>query len=96
MSARSTLLPGRVALAPVVATSLGFFLVQLDVTIVNVALDRMAAGLATGVAGLQWVVNAYTCSFAALLLSAGALGDRWGARRRASVPPSSWPARSRC
>jgi DHA2 family methylenomycin A resistance protein-like MFS transporter len=71
----------RVAPLPVVATSLGFFLVQLDVTIVNVALDRIAAGLSAGVAGLQWVVNAYTVAFASLLLGAGTLGDRWGARR---------------
>src|SRR5262245_33798461 len=63
------------------ATSLGFVVVQLDVTIVNVALPRIAADLETGVAGLQWVVDAYTLTFAVLLLSAGVLGDRFGARR---------------
>src|SRR5262249_54507919 len=63
------------------ATSLGFVVVQLDVTIANVALPRIAAALATGVAGLQWVVDAYTLTFAVLLLSAGVLGDRFGARR---------------
>ncbi len=65
----------------VVATSLGFVLVQLDVSILNVALARIGAALGTGVAGLQWVVDAYTITFASLMLSAGALGDRIGARR---------------
>jgi len=65
----------------VVATSLGFVLVQLDVSILNVALARIGAALGTGVAGLQWVVDAYTIAFASLMLSAGALGDRIGARR---------------
>jgi MFS transporter, DHA2 family, methylenomycin A resistance protein len=65
----------------VLATSFGFVIVQLDVTIVNVALARIGADLGTSVAGLQWVVDAYTLSFAALLLSAGVLGDLFGARR---------------
>lgn len=64
-----------------VATSLGFVLVQLDVSIVNVALANIDATLATGVAGLQWVVDAYALAFASLLLSAGALGDRIGPHR---------------
>jgi DHA2 family methylenomycin A resistance protein-like MFS transporter len=71
-----------IRLAPIiVATSLGFVLVQLDITIVNVAMARIGAGLGMGIAGLQWVFDAYTLAFAALLLSAGALGDRFGARR---------------
>jgi DHA2 family methylenomycin A resistance protein-like MFS transporter len=64
-----------------VATSLGFVVVQLDVTIVNVALPWIAADLRAGVSGLQWVVDGYTLTFAALLLSAGVIGDRFGARR---------------
>jgi MFS transporter, DHA2 family, methylenomycin A resistance protein len=63
------------------ASSLGFALVQLDVSIVNVALARIGADLGSGVSGLQWVVDAYAIVFASLLLSAGALGDRVGARR---------------
>ena len=63
------------------ATSLGFGVVQLDVSVVNVAIQPIGADLGAGVAGLQWVVNAYTVAFAALILSAGALGDRVGARR---------------
>ena len=63
------------------AASFGFALVQLDVTIVNVALPRIAIDLHAGVAGLQWVVDAYALAFAVLLLSMGYLGDRLGARR---------------
>ena len=62
-------------------TSLGFLLVQLDVSIINVALASIATGIHTGVVGLQWVVDTYALTFASLLLSAGALGDRIGARR---------------
>ena len=65
----------------VLATSMAFVVGQLDVTIVNVALPAMAAQLGAGVAGLQWVVDAYAVAFAAFMLSAGALGDRFGARR---------------
>src|SRR5271155_3670024 len=65
----------------IVATSFGFVVSQLDVTIVNVALASMATGLKASVAGLQWVVDAYALLFASLLLSGGALGDRLGARR---------------
>ncbi|KUZ64964.1 MFS transporter [Burkholderia ubonensis] len=65
----------------VVATGLGFAVVQLDVTIVNVALTRLGGALHSPLAGLQWVVDAYTLAFAVLLLSAGTLADRFGARR---------------
>lgn len=63
-----------------IAASLGFVIVLLDVSVVNVALDALRMSFSTNVAGLQWVVNAYTLIFAALLLMAGALGDRFGAR----------------
>ncbi len=63
------------------ATSLGFAVVQLDVSVVNVAIKPIGASLGGDVSALQWVVNAYTVAFAALILSAGALGDRIGARR---------------
>jgi len=64
-----------------VAMSLGFAVVQLDVSVVNVAIRPIGDALGGGVAGLQWIVNAYTIAFAAFILSAGALGDRAGARR---------------
>jgi MFS transporter, DHA2 family, methylenomycin A resistance protein len=65
----------------IVATSLGFFLVQLDVSIVNVALATIGRDLHSTFAALQWVVDAYAVAFAACLLSAGAIADRIGARR---------------
>ncbi|HUB16287.1 MAG TPA: MFS transporter [Acetobacteraceae bacterium] len=62
-------------------TGLGFLLVQLDVSIVNVALASIGRNLQVGIAVLQWTVDAYAITFASLLLSAGALGDRLGSRR---------------
>jgi DHA2 family methylenomycin A resistance protein-like MFS transporter len=64
-----------------VAMSLGFGVVQLDVTIVNTALQAIGASLGGGVSTLQWVVNTYTIAFAALILTAGTLGDRLGAKK---------------
>ena len=61
--------------------SLGYGVVQLDVTIVNTALNAIGMSLGGGVAELQWVVSAYTIAFAAFILTAGALGDRIGAKR---------------
>lgn len=55
--------------------------IVIDNTIVNVALPTLVRDLDADVAELQWVVDAYTLVFAALLLVAGALGDRYGRRR---------------
>jgi MFS transporter, DHA2 family, methylenomycin A resistance protein len=63
------------------ATSLGLGVVQLDITIVNTALSSISTSLGGSVAELQWVVTAYTIAFAAFILTAGALGDRLGAKR---------------
>ena len=63
------------------AACFGFMVVQLDVTIVNLALPQLAGQLHARMAALQWVIDAYTLLFASLLLSAGALSDRIGARR---------------
>ena len=63
------------------AACFGFMVVQLDITIVNLALPELAKDLRTDIPGLQWVMDAYTLMFASLLLSAGALSDRIGARR---------------
>jgi MFS transporter, DHA2 family, methylenomycin A resistance protein len=60
---------------------LGFFVITLDAVVVNVALPSIRHDLGGGITGLQWVVDGYTLMFAALLLSAGALSDRSGARR---------------
>ena len=63
------------------ATSTSFVLVILDTSIVNVALESISQGLATDVTGLQWIATAYIVAFASLLLSGGALGDIFGARK---------------
>ena len=64
-----------------VAMSLGFCVVQLDVSVVNVAVKSIGASVGGGVSALQFVVSGYTITFAAFILTAGALGDRIGAKR---------------
>ena len=63
------------------ATSFAFIIVQLDVTIVNVALPQIGRELGASVTDLQWVVDAYTLGFAVFLLSAGVMGDKFGSKR---------------
>ncbi|HEY3866829.1 MAG TPA: MFS transporter [Actinocrinis sp.] len=65
---------------PLVAVSLGTFMLLVDVTIVNVALPQMAVGLDTSFSSLQWVVDGYALSLGVVLLGAGALGDLLGHR----------------
>ncbi|MGX9698338.1 MFS transporter [Janthinobacterium lividum] len=67
--------------ALVAAAYLGTFLASLDISIVNVALPTLQTALATDMAGLQWVVNAYALCLSACMLSAGPLGDRHGHKR---------------
>ncbi len=57
------------------------FLTFLDTTIVSVALADVQSSLHAGVSALQWVVNGYALTFAALMLGMGMLGDRYGRRR---------------
>lgn len=64
-----------------VALCLAFFVVQLDATVVNVALEPMRADLGGTVGDQQWVVDAYTLALAAGMLGAGSAGDRFGSRR---------------
>ena len=56
---------------------MSLFVIVVDNTIVNVALPTLVRDLGANVSELQWVVDAYTLVFAALLLLAGALGDRF-------------------
>jgi DHA2 family methylenomycin A resistance protein-like MFS transporter len=63
------------------AALLGFFMISLDATAVNVALPAVGRTLRGTTSGLQWVVDGYTVPFAALLISAGSVSDRLGARR---------------
>lgn len=60
---------------------LSMFLVGLDTTIVNVGLPAIGRGLDVGTRGLEWTVDAYTVVLAGLLISSGALADRFGRRR---------------
>jgi EmrB/QacA subfamily drug resistance transporter len=64
-----------------IATILGSTVVFLDSTVVNVALPAISDGLDVGLAGQQWVVEAYTLALVSLLLVGGSLGDQFGRRR---------------
>ena len=55
-------------------------MLMLDIAVVNTALSRIADDLDTGLSGLQWVVDAYTLALASVVLTAGALADRFGRR----------------
>ncbi|WBS01285.1 MFS transporter [Pseudoduganella sp. SL102] len=61
--------------------AIGFVMAMIDVTAVNTALSDIATDLGVPLEGLVWVVDAYTLTFAALLLAGGALADRYGAKR---------------
>jgi MFS family permease len=63
------------------ATVLGTGLVFIDATVVNIALPSIGTELHASAAALQWTVNGYTLSLAALILLGGSLGDRYGRRR---------------
>ena len=65
----------------IAVASMGFFLITLDISIVNVALAQIRAELGGGIVGQQWVIDGYTLLFAALLLFAGNLSDRIGAKK---------------
>jgi EmrB/QacA subfamily drug resistance transporter len=62
-------------------TSVGLFMVALDNLVVTTALPVIRIDLGSSLADLEWMVNAYTLTFAVLLLTGAALGDRFGRRR---------------
>ena len=64
-----------------IATILGSTVVFLDATVINVALPSISDGLHAGLAGQQWVVEAYMLTMVSLLLVGGSLGDQFGRRR---------------
>src|SRR5438874_933763 len=66
-------------------TSIGLFMVTLDNLVVTTALPVIRRDLNAGISGLEWTVNAYTLTFAVLLLTGAALGDRFGRRRMFSI-----------
>ncbi|MEO6795628.1 MAG: DHA2 family efflux MFS transporter permease subunit [Candidatus Dormibacter sp.] len=60
---------------------LGFFMILLDLTIVNIAIPSIIDGLHASLDSILWVLNAYILAYAVLLITAGRLGDMFGARR---------------
>ena len=65
----------------VIITGLALFMASLDNLVVTNALPVIRVKLDAGLSGLEWIVNAYTLTFAVLLLSAAAIGERFGRRR---------------
>ena len=63
------------------AVAFGLFMIMLDNTVVNVALPSIQEDLGATLSGLEWTVNAYTLTFAVLLVTGGRLGDIFGRRR---------------
>jgi MFS family permease len=74
-------------------TSLASFMMALDSMIVTTAFAAIRADFASPVETLQWAINAFNLTFAVLLLTGAALGDRFGRRRvlAAGIGCSSWP-----
>ena len=68
-------------LATLIAVSIATFMVPLDITVVAVALPDIQRSLNASFADIQWVVNAYTLTFGAFLLTGGSLADLFGRRR---------------
>ncbi|MFD7459268.1 MFS transporter [Streptomyces sp. NPDC059868] len=71
----------RRSLAPLLAVCAGYFMVILDVTVINVAVPVIGRELSASLTGIQWITDGYTLVFAGFLLTGGALGDRLGNRR---------------
>src|SRR6266511_2993303 len=64
-----------------VAMVFGLFMPMLDNLVVNVALPTIQRQLGAGVSGLQWIIDAYTLTFASFMLTGGALGDLYARTR---------------
>src|SRR6188472_20343 len=64
-----------------VAAYLGLFVGLIDANAINLALPAIRADLGGGISGAQWTIDAYNITFAAVLLTSGSLGDRFGRRR---------------
>jgi EmrB/QacA subfamily drug resistance transporter len=75
-------------------TSLALFMVTLDNLVVTTAIPVIRRDLHAGLSGLEWTVNAYTLTFAVLLLTGAALGDRFGRRRMFAIGVAIFTAAS--
>ncbi len=69
------------SLLTLIAAYLGLFVGLIDANAINLALPAIRDDLGGGISGAQWTVDAYNITFAATLLTAGSLGDRFGRRR---------------
>ena len=76
-------------------TSVGVFMVTLDNLVVTTALPVIREDLHASIENLEWTVNAYTLTFAVLLLTGAALGDRFGRRRMFAIGLAHLHARLR-
>src|SRR5690349_18831394 len=63
-----------------VAAYLGLFVGLIDANAINLALPAIRTDLGGGISGAQWTIDAYNITFAAVLLTAGSLGDKFGRR----------------
>src|SRR3954462_6019259 len=68
-----------------VVTAVALFMVTLDNLVVSTALPSIRVDLGAGIEDLEWTVNGYTLTFAVLLLTGAALGDRFGRRRMFTI-----------
>src|SRR3954447_27065504 len=75
-------------------TSLALFMVTLDNLVVTTALPVIRNDLHAGLSGLEWTVNAYTLTFAVLLLTGAALRERFGRRRMFAIGVAIFTAAS--
>jgi MFS family permease len=77
-------------------TSVAFFMVALDALVVTTALPVMGRDLHAGMQALQWTVNAYGLAYAAGIITAAALGDRYGRRRVFTAGLATFTLASAC
>ncbi|WP_051809655.1 DHA2 family efflux MFS transporter permease subunit [Actinoplanes subtropicus] len=77
-------------------TSVAFFMVALDALVVTTALPMIGRDLGAGMASLQWTVNTYGLAYAAGIITAAALGDRYGRRRVFTTGLAVFTAASAC
>src|SRR5881227_684016 len=82
------------ALWALAITSIAVFMVTLDNLVVTTAIPVLREDLHASLSGLQWIVNAYTLTFAVLLLTGAALGDRFGRRRLLTIGVAIFTAAS--
>src|SRR5438270_8283884 len=78
----------------VILTGIGSLMAALDTLVVSTALSKIRLSLGASVEQLEWTVNAYNLSFAVLLITAAALGDRFGRRRLYAVGLGGFAAAS--